>query len=232
MQRQLTQTGAATPAGSGSSPILDGGSSGGGKSGSPPDKTTSGKPEGEGGDSGRPSTGLWKLYLDALASQPLITKSVTCALLNLLGDLFSQIVLEGGSIDVKRAVIFTGMGLFFVGPTLHVWYSNLNKLVPYKGSLGAVVQLMWDQLFFAPIFLSGFITVLFTLNGDAGLVKAKLQADLLTTVQANWLLWVPAQFLNFRFAPPNLQVLVANCVALIWNVYMSYSSHKKVEVVA
>ncbi|MEW5314400.1 MAG: hypothetical protein WDW38_005906 [Sanguina aurantia] len=142
----------------------------------------------------------------------LITKSVTCALLNLLGDLFSQIVLEGGSIDVKRAVIFTGMVL---------WCSWC-----------AVVQLMWDQLFFAPIFLSGFITVLFTLNGDAGLVKAKLQADLLTTVQANWLLWVPAQFLNFRFAPPNLQVLVANCVALIWNVYMSYSSHKKVEVVA
>lgn len=70
MQRQLTQTGAASPAGSGSSPILDGGSSGGGKSGSPPDKTTSRKPEGEGGDSGKPSTGLWKLYLDALASQP------------------------------------------------------------------------------------------------------------------------------------------------------------------
>lgn len=78
MQRQLTQTGAASPAGSGSSnPMSDSGGGGGGKSGSPPDKTNSGMPEGGGGENGKAATtGLWKMYLDALASQPVSVTAV------------------------------------------------------------------------------------------------------------------------------------------------------------
>jgi hypothetical protein len=36
---------------------------------------------------------------------------------------------------------------------------------------------------------------------------------------------VPAQLLNFRFVPGNLQVLFANVVGLFWNSYLSYVSH-------
>ncbi len=36
------------------------------------------------------------------------------------------------------------------------------------------------------------------------------------------------QYINFQFVPPNLRVLAVNFVALAWNVYMSWSSHKKV----
>ena len=31
---------------------------------------------------------------------------------------------------------------------------------------------------------------------------------------ANWKVWVPFQFLNFRFVPVNLQVRAANVIAL------------------
>ena len=47
-------------------------------------------------------------------------------------------------------------------------------------------------------------------------------------VQVNWALWVPAQYINFKFVPPNLRVLAVNITALVWNVYMSYQSHKEV----
>jgi hypothetical protein len=57
-------------------------------------------------------------------------------------------------------------------------------------------------------------------------VVAKLRADLGTIVKSNWTLWVPFQFINFRFVPGNLQVLAANVVALVWNVYMSFMAHK------
>jgi hypothetical protein len=40
----------------------------------------------------------------------------------------------------------------------------------------------------------------------ARLRRSKLKADLLTTVKVNWTLWVPAQYLNFRYVPVNLQV--------------------------
>ena len=46
---------------------------------------------------------------------------------------------------------------------------------------------------------------------------------------ANWKLWVPFQFLNFRFVPPQLTVAAANCCAVVWNVILSLLSHRAVE---
>jgi hypothetical protein len=51
-------------------------------------------------------------------------------------------------------------------------------------------------------------------------------------VLANWKLWVPFQFLNFRFVPPQLTVAAANVCAVVWNVILSLLSHAKVEPAA
>ena len=48
-------------------------------------------------------------------------------------------------------------------------------------------------------------------------------------VVANWKLWVPFQFINFRFVPPSLQVAAANVCAVVWNVILSLMSHAKVQ---
>ncbi len=46
-------------------------------------------------------------------------------------------------------------------------------------------------------------------QGKGHEVKSKLKNDLKPTVIANWKLWVPAQFINFRLVPPHLQVCSA-----------------------
>ncbi|GLI61596.1 hypothetical protein VaNZ11_004014 [Volvox africanus] len=191
------------------------------------------KPVGFSGDGGHrkpqgASVGLWAWYMSCLESAPLLTKALTCALLNALGDVFCQLFIEAGKWDIRRTAIFTFMGLAVVAPTLHYWYALLNKLVRAGGTTGATIQLLLDQGVFAPVFLATFISVLFTIEGKPHLIKPKLEQDLLETVKVNWVLWIPAQYLNFRFVPPNLQVLTANVVALIWNTYMSFQSHKAV----
>lgn len=57
----------------------------------------------------------------------------------------------------------------------------------------------------------------------------KLKADLFTVLKANWSLWIPFMFLNFRVMPLNLQAVATNVMALVWNVYMSFVTHAKVE---
>lgn len=52
------------------------------------------------------------------------------------------------------------------------------------------------------------------LQGKGHEVKSKLRNDLKPTVIANWKLWVPAQFINFRMVPPHLQV----CCTLLYQV--------------
>lgn len=62
-----------------------------------------------------------------------------------------------------------------------------------------------DQLAFAPVFISLIVSSIMALEGHAGDVPAKLRADLPTMVRSNWTLWVPFQFVNFRYVPPQLQ---------------------------
>jgi hypothetical protein len=96
---------------------------------------------------------------------------------------------------------------------------------PSLPSPGALARLAADQLLFAPAFVSTFFAALLTLEGRPGDAVAKIKADLPSALKANWSLWVPANFVNFRFVPPVLQVAFANVVALGWNTYLSIVSN-------
>lgn len=80
-------------------------SSGGGGSGA---GGGSGGGGGGGGGSGG-GGGLWVAYLALLEKQPLLTKALTAALLNGLGDVIAQCQFEKGGFNWKRFAIFTGL---------------------------------------------------------------------------------------------------------------------------
>ncbi len=102
----------------------------------------------------------------------------------------------------------------------------LNKLIAAPTTAGAVKRLLLDQFVWAPIFITGFFAALLTCEGRPQQIPAKLESDLKDAVLTNWKLWIPAQFINFRFMPPQLQVLFANAVALVWNTYLAWATHK------
>ena len=43
---------------------------------------------------------------------------------------------------------------------------------------------------------------------------------------AEWLLWPPAQFVNFYFLPTRYRVAYDNLISLIYDVYTSHVKHK------
>jgi hypothetical protein len=185
-----------------------GGSSGTGGSGGGGGNGRSG---GQGGGSGggtnptnNGGAGIWGLYLGSLEKNPLLTKCFTSGILNSCGDLFAQVMFENAlekGCDFRRTGVFTLLGALLVGPALHFWYGALNKIVAatgFTGTAGAGVALALDQLVFAPAFLAVFIASLFTIEGNAQSVPAKLKQDWRETVVTNWKIWVPFQFLNFR----------------------------------
>jgi hypothetical protein len=56
-----------------------------------------------------------------------------------------------------------------------------------------------DQLGFAPLFISSMIGILAALEGKTlDAAAGVIRRDLPDAIRANWALWVPAQFLNFR----------------------------------
>jgi hypothetical protein len=101
----------------------------------------------------------------------------------------------------------------------------IARLFSNPGTASALSRLVLDQVFFAPIFIGGIVSAVMFLEGQGHNVQAKLKSDLFTIVKSNWVLWVPFQFINFRFVPQHLQVLASNVVALGWNTYVSWMSH-------
>ncbi|KAK9017652.1 hypothetical protein V6N11_000660 [Hibiscus sabdariffa] len=213
------------------SAVSDGGSGSGGSGGfgGSGDGNSGGKGEGADGDGGGTDWSFLSWYLDLLAKHPVLTKAVTSALLTFVGDLICQLAIDHvPSLDVKRTFIFTLLGLVLVGPTLHFWYLNLSNLVKVPGASGAFLRLLLDQFIFAPIFIGVFLSTLTALEGRPSQVVPKLQQEWFSAVVANWQLWIPFQFLNFRFVPQQFQVLAANFIAVVWNVILSFKAHKEI----
>lgn len=168
-------------------------------------------------------------YLALLGKYPVPVKALTSALLTLIGDLVCQLVIDKvQSLDLKRTFVFTFLGFALVGPTLHFWYLYLSKLVTLPGASGAILRLVLDQFLFSPIFIGVFLSSLVTLEGRPSQAVPKLKQEWFSAVLANWQLWIPFQFFNFRFVPQQFQVLAANVIALVWNVILSFKAHKEV----
>ncbi|MED6194090.1 hypothetical protein PIB30_025337 [Stylosanthes scabra] len=183
-----------------------------------PDGPNSGSGGGGGGGEGSGDGDKWSFmswYLGLLAKYPVAVKAITSAILTLIGDLVCQ-----------RTSIFTLLGFVLVGPTLHFWYLYLSKLVTLPGASGVLLRLAIDQFAFAPTFIGVFLATLTTLEGRPSEVVPKLKQEWFSSVVANWQLWIPFQFLNFRFVPQQFQVLAANVISLVWNVILSFKAHK------
>ncbi len=171
-------------------------------------------------------------YLIKLGEYPLLTKGITAGMISLSADAICQyweqmdVEDKDKQVDWVRMARFSFLGSFLVSPTLHFWYGFLAKRLPGSTLTAAIQRLACDQLIFAPAFIPVFFSANLLLEGKADQIPRKIENDLLTTVISNYALWVPAQFINFRFIPPHLQVLFSNCVGFFWNVYFSYASNK------
>lgn len=172
------------------------------------------------------SKGVVARYNEMLEKYPLVTKGITSGLIVGFGDIMCQLGIEKSEFDVKRALRMGFLGTVLVAPALHVWYGFLHRTIPAQTSIGALKRLAMDQTIFGPSFIPIFFASLFALEGRPHEIVPHLKANYFDTVLVNWKLWIPANFVNFRFVPPHFQVLWANAVALIWNTYLSWSSHK------
>lgn len=181
-----------------------------------------------------PSTNenLWTRYNDQLKRRPLLTKCITSGILSFAADIVCQVGFSSPEaenstvVDGVRAAKFTVLGTFFTGPALHFWYGWLGSMIP-GGQLSSVLKrLLLDQCLFAPTFLTSFFSIALLLDGTPEKIIGKIRNDLWSTVQANYIVWVPCQFINFMLVPPHLQVLFANVIGFFWNIYLSYSTYK------
>ena len=177
------------------------------------------------------SHSVWKTYCDLLESNPLPTKLITSGVISFSGDLLSQTLFSQEAFDISRCIRYTTAGTLLVGPTLHYWYRYLNRVIPGTSLVVNLKRLIFDQLLFSPCFTCVFICSLSIIGEGKSFIDTvrKLEQDFVKIVFNGWIIWCPAQFINFTFIPSKFQVLYSNGIGLLWNTYLSHASTRKVK---
>ena len=167
----------------------------------------------------------WKWYEDCIEQHPLLTKSITSGILTWIADVISQLLTYPPFINAYQSGEFFLLGLCLQAPVSHYYYQLLDRKLPptpQPWTLRTLVKLLIDQLLFAPSFLLSVFLFLDFLEGRSVFqMQQHLESDFVSTLIANWKLWVPATLLNLAFVPPVFRVLYSNVVFFVWSIILA-----------
>lgn len=169
---------------------------------------------------------LKRVVKGAFSDKYLLYTNVTISLtLSSVGDIIEQTYeiytkdLEEYSGKRTRHMAFSGVTL---GVLCHNWYKFLDKFIAGKTLSIVTKKLLLDQLIFSPIMILTFFgtLALFERNPLENF-EVEVKNKFAVLYRAEWLVWPPAQFINFYFLPTRFRVLYDNTISLGYDVYTS-----------
>ena len=118
------------------------------------------------------------------------------------------------------------MGFFTFGPLMHRWYAMLDKRMKITKSLQTISKkVAADQGVFLPFFLVSFVGLNSCLREDSSTeLRMTLRQEYWQMLRASYIVWIPAQFVNFSVIALTYRVLFCNVVGLGWNTYLAYQN--------
>lgn len=156
----------------------------------------------------------------------LLTNMTITASLSSLGDIMQQsyeIAIHRQENWNKTRTFHVSITGLVLGPPCHFWYKFLDNYLPGRALNVIIKKLVLDQIFCAPVMIFLFLTTLGFLE------KSSLQEMLVEFQEcgrplllADWLVWPPAQVINFYFLPNRYRVLYDNTLSLGFDIYYSF----------
>ncbi|ODM18235.1 Protein sym1 [Aspergillus cristatus] len=166
---------------------------------------------------------MLRWYQSKLAKQPILTASVTSAILFGGGDVLAQQLVDRRGLE-KHDIARTGrMALYggaIFGPAATTWFGFLQHHVVLKNSKATIVaRVAADQCLFTPTHLTCFLSSMAIMEGSDPIEK--LRTTFWPSYKANLTIWPLVQGVNFTFVPLEYRVLAVNLVSLGWNCLLS-----------
>lgn len=113
-----------------------------------------------------------------------------------------------------------------IGVICHLWYNFLDKRLPGRTIKRVAQKVVIDQILFSPVCISIFFITLGVLEkSKVSTVKAEIIQKGWLLYAAEWMIWPPAQVINFYWLPTRYRVLYDNTISLGYDVYTSYVKH-------
>ncbi|KAJ9194473.1 hypothetical protein DTO166G4_2409 [Paecilomyces variotii] len=155
-------------------------------------------------------------YQARLAKQPILTASVSSAILFGSGDVLAQQLVDRRGLE-KHDFARTGrMALYggaIFGPAATTWFGFLQRNVVLKSTRATLIaRVVADQGLFTPTHLTAFLSSMAIMEGTDPVEKWR--STFWQSYKANLMIWPWVQGVNFTFVPLEHRVLVVNVVSL------------------
>ncbi|CAG0915787.1 unnamed protein product [Notodromas monacha] len=175
---------------------------------------------------------LIKTYDKLLDRNPRLLLGAQSGVLMAAGDFLSQTCVEGielRNVEPYRVIRFGLIGAFIAGPGLRAWFQTLDRFIGKEKTLKkAIIKTFVDQGLLAPPVLAILVgSVHFAKTHDFEHTLEFCQHHGWEILKANWTVWPSVQLLNFYFISLQYRLLVVQCVALFWNVYLANKANKE-----
>ncbi|XP_076171471.1 mpv17-like protein 2 [Ptiloglossa arizonensis] len=145
--------------------------------------------------------------------------------LSAMGDVLEQHyeILKGKwdkwSLNRTRNMAVSGMS---VGIICHYWYKYLDNRLPGRTINTVLKKVVIDQIVCSPLCITMFFLTLGILEKNNW---SELKSEIISKAHklyiAEWVIWPPAQIINFYLLPTKYRVLYDNSVSLAYDVYTS-----------
>ncbi|TQV98485.1 hypothetical protein V2A60_007777 [Cordyceps javanica] len=171
---------------------------------------------------------LLRWYNGRLAARPLLTQSITTAVLFATGDITAQQLVDQRGLE-KHDFARTGrMALYggvVFGPAATTWFNFLARRITFTNKrVETLARVFVDQSVFAPTMIGVFLSSMATMEGNSA--KERLEKTWWPALRTNWMVWPFVQTINFAFLPLQYRVLFANVISIGWNSYLSWVNSK------
>lgn len=115
-----------------------------------------------------------------------------------------------------------------VGIICHNWYKYLDRRLPGRTISVVIKKVIVDQIVCSPVCICVFFVTLSMLEN---LSWEETRSEIIKKGKrlyiAEWVVWPPAQLINFYILPTRFRVLYDNTVSLGYDVYTSYVRYDK-----
>ncbi|XP_035899547.1 mpv17-like protein 2 [Anopheles stephensi] len=123
----------------------------------------------------------------------------------------------------RQRTRFMSISGMTVGMFCHSWYNFMDRRFPGR-TIGLVLKkVLIDQTVASPIVIFLFFATLAVLKRSSWEeTRREVREKFIRLYTAEWIVWPPAQIVNFYFLPTKYRVLYDNTISLGYDVYTSY----------
>jgi len=172
-------------------------------------------------------------YRRLASTAPTATNFCTGAAVMAVGDAAVQLHIEKHDLDSRRLAVCSSFNAFLSVP-IALWYAALDRRWPGTTFAPMVRKVLVNQAFSSTLISPGFLVwsnALPVLLDGGGATAAKdasvqrLRSDGTNAVWKSFVLWLPANTINFLLVPQVWRVAYMSCIGVGWGGYLSYRAH-------